>query len=290
MDYSAMIQNRKSFRAFLNTPVPNTALEELQQYFATDCRKLIPSLNVELRIFGSDVKEKLEGSAGYREFMIGAPCYLVILSEDAEYSVENAGFLAEDLVLKITELGLSSCWLAFGDAQKVKEALELQSDKQVRALIAFGYGQKTSKVVRLNIKNNTKVDIKILQSYYNPKIGIGELVYAGKWGESTGVDELIGDMNSTLWRAFYAASLSPSYLNRQPYGFILDGGTVILVAKPDECTDEFNAKLNLGIVMLHFAGVVAQRLYEVPWVMGAPDKEFGLPAGYHAVASCKVYR
>lgn len=289
MDYSAMIQYRKSVRAFLDTPVPAAALDEINEYFYTDCKKLIPNIDVGIRIFKSDVKQKLEGNAGYHELMIGAPCYLVVLSEDAEYDTENAGYVAEDLVLKITELNLSSCWLTVCNPETVKKALGIQSDKHIEAVIAFGYGRRTPKKIRLNITNMSKVDVSIERAYYSPRLGIDDLVFAGKWGEKTGVDAMIGDMNSTLWRALYAASLAPSYLNRQPYGFVLVGGKVVLVAKQDEYTDEISEKLNLGIIMLHFAGVLSQRLYDIPWVMGDPQLDLGLPEGCRAVAVCKVY-
>lgn len=290
MDYCAMIQNRKSVRAFLDTPVPAWTLDEIRHYFATDCKRLIPSIDVEMRIFGSDVKERLEGSAGYQNFMIGAPCYLVLLSQDAEYAVENAGYITEDLVLKMTELNLNTCWITFYDSDLIKDELGISSDKNVCAIVAFGHGAKTSRNIRLNIKNMSNIDVCTERGYYAPKLGIEDMVSVGKWGESAGLYELIGDMDRTLWRAFYGASLSPSYLNRQPYGFVIDGGKIILISKPDDCTDEMNQKLNLGIVMLHFAAIVEQRMYNVPWSMGASGEGLGLPAGCKAVAHCDVYK
>lgn len=289
MDYSAMIQNRESVRAFYDTAVPASALDEIKIYFADGCKKLIPSLGVELRIFGSDAKEKLEGTAGYRDFLIGAPCYLALLSEEADHDVENAGFIAEDLVLKITELDLCSCWLTFCDGEQVKLALGIQSDKRLCAVVAFGRGRKAEKVLHLNIKNNSIVDVDVRRTYYAPKKGIDGLVYNGRWGQKEGVYDHIGQIGSTLWQALYAASLSPSYLNRQPYGFILDGGTVVLVSQEEECTDEMSQALNLGIAMLHVSGVLSQKLYEVPWILEAPSKDYGLPAGCRVAAYCKVY-
>lgn len=289
MDYSAMIQARKSVRAFLDTPVPDASLEALNRYFESDCKKLIPSLDVELQIFENDVKELLEGTAGYSEYTVGAPCYFAILSDDQEYAVENAGFMAEDLILKLTEQNLDSCWLTFQDGEAVKKALSIPSPKKLCALVAFGYGRKTSKKIRLNVQNRSKVDVERLRTYYAPKLGIEDLVYAENWGRSEGLYDLIGDMNSTLWRAFYAASLAPSYLNRQPYRFVVRGGTVILVSLEEADTDQDSKKLNLGIVMLHFAGVVSKMLYDVPWVMGTPEQPLNLPTGCTAVAHCKVY-
>lgn len=288
MDYSAMIQNRKSVRAFLNTEVPDAILNKMDQYFSSDCKRLIPSINTEIRIFGHDVREKLEGAAGYREFMIGAPNYLLVLSEEAEYFTENAGYLAEDLILKLLEWNLNSCWLTFDDEEKIKKALELQSEKHVAAIVAFGYGKKTSKKIRFNIRSMSDIDSDVNREYFSPRLGIDDLVFAGKWGEKNGVYDAIGDMDHMLWRAFYAASLAPSYLNRQPYGFVLDGDKVVLVAKEDKYTDEKSEKLNLGIVMLHFAAVVSQMAGNLTWVMEPYEKDLGLPPECRAVAHCKM--
>lgn len=288
MDYSAMIQNRKSVRAFQDREVPGSALAEIKEYFLNSCKKLIPSIDTQVRIFGSEVKKALEGAAGYEQLMIGAPCYLLLFSENAEYAAENAGYITEDLVLKLTEMDLNSCWLTFSDGEQIKESLALSTPLSLQAIIAFGYGKKTSKLIRLNIKSMSDVDADIKREYYSPKLGIGDLVFSEKWGNKAGVNDLIGDMESMLWRAFYAASLAPSYLNRQPFGFVLHGTQITLVLKKDTYTGQNSAKLNLGIVMLHFAGVVSQWTGHLTWNMGAPDTDLGLPEGCTAVAWCKL--
>lgn len=288
MDYSAMIQNRKSVRAFQDKEVPGSALAEIKEYYLNSSRKLIPSIDTQIRIFGSDVKKTLEGAAGYEQLMIGAPCYLLLFSEKHEYSTENIGFIAEDLILKLTEMDLNSCWLSFTDEEQVKQALDLNTPLHLEAILAFGFGKKTSKLIRLNILSMSNINAEVKQEYYSPKKGISDLVFSEKWGCKEGVNNLIGDMEGMLWRAFYASSLSPSYLNRQPYGFVLHGTQVTLVQKKDDYTTAASAKLDLGIVMLHFAGVVSQWAGNLTWNMGAPDTDLGLPEGYKAISWCKL--
>ena len=108
MDYSAMIQNRKSVRGFLDKKVSAVTLAEVEAYYQKECQRLVPTLETELRIFGSEAREALEGSAGYENFLIGAPQYLVLLSAEGEYAEENAGFMMEDMILKLTEMDLGS--------------------------------------------------------------------------------------------------------------------------------------------------------------------------------------
>lgn len=282
MNYSAMIENRKSVREFLERDVPESAVAEIEAYYHGACRRLIPEIGTALRTYGREVRAALEGSAGYENFLIGASEYLVLLTEDHPHAGENAGYIMEDLVLKLTEMGFDSCWITFADAARVKQALAIGDNRSVAAVVAFGYGAKTAKKLRVNILSMSRIDTEIKRAYYAPKRSVEELVYLDRWGNTQGVDETIGFYDDMLWQAFYAASLSPSYLNRQPYGFVLHDGRVVLVQRADAPTDEASAQLDLGIVMLHFAAV-ASAWAAGGWQMGS-TASLALPAGYRAVA------
>ena len=71
---------------------------------------------------------------------------------------------------------------------------------------------------------------------------------------------MLGFYDDMLWQAFYAVSLAPSYLNRQPYGFLVRDHEIIFVQIPDPYTDGTDAGLDAGIALLHFAVVAAQLL------------------------------
>lgn len=288
MVYNAMIQNRKSVREFHDTKVPESILEKIKQYYEGGCKRLVPSIHTELRFFGCGSREKLKGAAGYHNFIIGNADYFVILSDDADFMIENAGFIAEDLILHMMEWNLGSCWLTFEDGEKIKKALAIESDKRVVALVAFGFEKKSSKRIYLNIKSMSKIDIEVKRGYYSPHLGMNDMVFSEKWGKQAGVYEEIGDMDNPLWQAFYAASLSPSYLNRQPYGFVLDSGAVVLISKSDAYTDMDDQKLNLGIVMLHFSAVAAQMAGKLTWTLDSYKKDLGLPPTYKTVAYCSL--
>ena len=209
MNYSAMIQSRRSVRAFRSREVSAETIAGLRAYYETEALRLFPEIGTELVIVGQEAQKALEGSAGYERFLIGSPHYMVLLSEKHPYAGENAGYLMEDLILKLTELEIDSCWLTFTNSDRVKFALSLASPLDVVAIVAFGYGERARKVLRLNIQNASKVDISILRQYYAPKKSINELVSVGEWGCKDGLDELMLSYGDMLWRSFYAASLSP---------------------------------------------------------------------------------
>ena len=288
MDYNALIQNRKSARQFTDKKVPEAVCNELEAYYKNACQRLAPGIDTELWIFGDNTRQALEGAAGYNEFLVGAPQYLVLLSEKAELAYENAGFMMEDLVLKLEDMGLGSCWLTFTDSKAVKDALGIGSPMEVAAIAAFGYPQKARKRMRFNILSMSNVDIGAKRHYFDPKRPVGDRVYLNAWGETQGRDKYIGFYDDMLWEAFYAASLSPSYLNRQAYGFVIADGQVVLVSRPDEYNTEIDGKLSLGVVMLHFAAAASAWAGKVTWKLGADAKQIALPEGCSVVASCAV--
>jgi len=286
MKYSALIQNRKSVREFSDRYVSFEDIEKIKTYYNHHVRRLLPEVETELRMFGLDARAVLEGAAGYKQFLVGSPQYMVLLSAKGPNSGENAGYIMEDLILKLTDMGLDSCWMTFTDSEYVKTALEIDSPLEVAAIAAFGYGVKTTKRLRLNVLSMSKVDVAAQRQYFAPKKGVSDLVFLNDWGSRQGVEEFIGFYDDMLWEAFYAASLSPSYLNRQPYGFVLRDGRVYLVQVPDEHTDEIDGRLGLGIVLLHFSAVAEQWAGKVAWSF--EDKALELPDGYKVVASAAL--
>ena len=288
MNYSALIQNRKSVREFADKKVPASALAEIEAYYQKSCQRLVPELETKLCVFGEEAKAALEGAAGYKSFLVGAPNYLVLLSAKGDLAVENAGYMMEDMVLKLTDMDLGCCWLAFTDSEKIKSALKIDSALDVVAIVAFGQGVKTTKRLRVNILSMSKVDISAQRQYFAPKHGLHDMVFMNTWGNCEGVDEYIGFYDDMLWEAFYAAAQSPSYLNRQPYGFIIHDGQITLVKAPDSYTDEIDGKLGLGIVLLHFTSTASQWAGKIKWSFGADAAKLQLPEGYETVASCKV--
>lgn len=283
MNYPLLIQNRKSTREFASKKVPASAEKDILEYFAGSAARLFPEIKTELLIFSDEAQKALEGAAGYNDMLIGAPKYMVLLSEKADGSGINAGYIMEDLILKLQENGLGSCWITFTDSNEIKAALELDSELDVAAIAAFGYAQKSVKRMHVNIKSMSNVDIKAKRHYFDPKKKVSDIVFMDTWGNSDAAEEYIGFYDDMLWEAFYAASLSPSYLNRQPYGFIISGGKLYLVKTDDAYTTETDSALDLGAVLLHFTSVAQGWSGHIKWDLTSDGIE--VPAGYKIIAS-----
>jgi nitroreductase len=286
MNYSAVIQNRKSVRAFTEQKISYDIVQEIKTYYENHVKRLVPELQTQLFLFCEDVKASLEGAAGYNQFLVGAPQYLVLLTQSHPLAHLNAGYMMQDMVLNLSDRGLDTCWVTFTDSDQVKNALQIDSALDVAAIIAFGYGVKETKRLRINILSMSNVDIKAKRRYFEPKRAIQDMVYLNTWGNSHKVEDYIGFFDDMLWEAFYAASLAPSYLNRQAYGFVIHDGGITLVSRPDSYNNDIDGDLSLGIVMLHFAAVAENWAGKVHWSLDAPAAALQLPEGHKAIAVC----
>lgn len=288
MNYAALIQNRKSFREFTDKVVPFSTLESIRNYYHNSVRRLLPELKTQLYIFDADARVSLEGAAGYHQFLIGAPQYLVLLSEKHELSHLNAGYLMEDMILKLADMELDSCWLTFTDSEEIKGALGIDSALDVAAIAAFGYGKKTVKRLHLNIRSMSDVDIKAKYRYMEPKRSVNDLVFVDTWGNSHNLDRYIGFFDDMLWEALFAASLAPSYLNRQAYGFLLHDGSVSLVSRPDGYNTKIDGDLSLGIVLLHFTAVAENWAGKLHWDFEPAADGLQIPVDHKIIATAAL--
>lgn len=285
MNYSALIQNRKSVREFTDKQVPYSAIEAIQNYYRNSVRRLVPQLKTELYFFGTDSRAALEGAAGYNQFLVGAPQYLVLMSEKNTLAHLNAGYIMEDLILKLTDMDLDSCWLTFTDSEEVKDTLGIDSDLDVVAIAAFGFGKKAVRRLRLNKRSMSNVDLVAKHRYMEPKRSVQDLAFLNTWGNSHGLDTFIGFFDEMLWEALYAASLAPSYLNRQAYGFVLHDGSISLVARPDAYNTRIDGDLSLGIVLHHFSAVAEIWAGKLSWRFGDAAGKLELPEGHRLIAN-----
>ena len=288
MNYSALIQNRKSAREFTDKEIVFAQLETIRNYYYNSVRRLIPEIRTELYCFGPGTGAALAGAAGYHQFLVGAPQYLVLLSEKQDLAAVNAGFVMQDLLLKLADMELDSCWLTFTDSEDIKGVLGIDSPMEVMAIAAFGYGKKTVRRMRLNFRSMSNVDVVAKHRYMEPKRSVEDMIFLDTWGNRHGLEKYLGFFDDMLWEAVYAASLAPSYLNRQAYGFLLREGEISLVSRPDAYNTELDGDLSLGAVLLHFTAVAENWAGKLHWSFGEDAAPVPMPEGHKVIATCSL--
>lgn len=286
MNYYKLATSRKSTRDFKDKSVSKNALKEIKEYFNV-CKKLLLDIDVEMTILDPKVCPNMTGCAGYADFLIEAPHYILLTSEKTDNYLINAGFIGEDLVLKLTDMGISTCWITINNEDKLKERLRIKSDKVPVALIAFGYENAVTTIKRLDIVNQSNVTLKKRSNYEAPKLYIDDAIYSEDMGIKS--DHSTLDHYQDLYQALVAACCAPSFLNRQPYRFIIKDGIFMIAALKDDKTDENDYYLNIGILMLNFYGVLSERSGAYgKWELKAPDADIDKPEGSTIVASIHI--
>jgi hypothetical protein len=216
-----------------------------------------------------DSYDKLKKIAGYNGFMIDAPNYIIILSDEKKGYLENSGYIGEKIKLKARDLGIDSCWITINDGNAVKRALNLSTNKLATAIIGIGYEDDTY------TKNKT-----IAQ-----RLNVEEIVYIDTWGNNANAD-ILEERN--LLEAFNYARMAPSTLNRQPWRFILDGEKVILTIKDDDFTTDYEIAIETGIAMLYFGLIIDITMFDLKWHIGKFEKNYNIPNENVMVGYCSI--
>lgn len=287
MDYKyfdQVIKKRQSSRDFSEETIDIPTLGEVRIVY-DKCPRLCEDIDTELSFVETAKAAQLDGAVGYNGFLIKAPKYLAIFSEEKENYLENAGFIGQALTLKLTELGLDACWLTVNDAKKAQEVLGEHTGMVLAAFIAFGHKNKEKTVSRVDIKSMSNVNYVKSGNKLAPKISLDDLLYDGVWGVRLNNDTLYDELKECL----LAVSDAQSFYNRQPYRVIVDDAAVYLIGIPDEMTGETDKHLNYGIAMFNFYALLDQTRADAPmWSFEAPKKDLKLPEDCVFVAKCRI--
>ena len=260
--YEHIVKNRNSCRAFAAQKVDDDVLNALLTYYEDEESDLVDEIGTELKFYFGNVWDELKKSVGYNGFCIKAPAYMVIFSDVADHYLENAGYIAQGLTLKMTELGLAACWQTINDAEAAKAALEADTDKVVACVVAFGYRDPD---------NDEKKA---------PKKSLDEMTDGFRYGQDIDTDLFYDALEDGL----RAIAHAQSFQNRQPYRIIVDYDQIALVGH------DYDRYLNYGIVMFNFyACMWAIRPTTPKWSFEpVTDRDLGLPADVEYVAKCKL--
>ena len=288
MNYLELIEKRNSIRDFLKKPVEQAKLDEITGFF--NSAQNLFDVNTQLLIFSNeDTAQRLTAVVGYRGNAFNAPSYLVMLSEEKDNYLINAGFVSEHILLKLEEMGLSSCYLTCDDDDIVKKALLIDSDLAVATVIAFGYGKKEKDTTKIDIHSPSNVSISSKSGHIAPKIAVTALAFDSDFNTPYNFDDEYAD--PVIADALYAASLSPSFLNHQNYRFVINGTHVYLFNQFDEVVTKNDNLLGLGAAMLNFHMILSSKYSGIGnWSLDVSNikHDFKNPSDYILVAALDI--
>jgi hypothetical protein len=238
------IFKRKSIRKFSNEQLDNNTLGIIKNAF-NESKPLFPSINVGMKIVPGDSVKGL--------FLVKAPHYLLLFSENKPGYLINTGFIFEQIDLFLSSSGIGSCWL--GLTKPKKDLLETSS---LEFVITLATGNPEETVHRKNI------------SEFNRK----PLDQISKGDKFLDIIE--------------SARLAPSATNSQPWFFVTDDNHIHCYCIKSGLMKRIIYKkmnrIDMGISLCHLWLAGLNKKFGISFYTD-PDAKANAPDGYYYIKS-----
>jgi nitroreductase len=243
MDILEAISRRMSIRSYEPGPASMEELEAIR--LAGERAEALTQ--VEMRFFlrsHEQMGREVKGVIGNYGKYILAPHYIVLASKEGEGYLTDAGFRFQQMVLEATRKGLGTCWigLMFKEAS-LRSNLGLDNSWRVMVLTPIGRAGEQSFVsrsLRAMAGSSTRKPLEELFFWQRPGSPLPANVLA----------------DERMARVLEAARRAPSWMNKQPWRFILaDKEILVYKNKHQEREGKDYHLLDCGIAManLHLA-------------------------------------
>jgi len=136
-----LIKMRTSWRKYAATPIPQDLRQEIARSFPLFSRgpagNTVEFQFVDKEVPGSQAEARL-GTYGY---IVGAKTFIVgKMKHDRQRLFEDYGYVMEQLILWLTDWGLSTCWLGGTYTRsQFGRAINLRQDEIIPAIAVVGY-------------------------------------------------------------------------------------------------------------------------------------------------------
>jgi nitroreductase len=243
MDILEAISRRMSIRTYEPAPVATAELEAIR--LAGERAEALTQ--VEMRFFlrsHEEMGQEVRGVIGSYGKTIRAPHYIVLASKEGKGYLTDAGFRFEQMVLEATRKDLGTCWvgLMFKEAS-LRSNLGLDKSWRVMVLTPIGRAGEQSFVSR---------SLRAMAGSSTRK-PLEEFFFWQRPGAPLPADVLADER---MARVLEATRRAPSWMNKQPWRFILADREILLYKKKhQEREGKDYHLLDCGIAManLHLA-------------------------------------
>ena len=266
MDILDAISRRMSVRSYEPRPVHEDELEEVRS--AGERAEALTQTEMHfLLCTDAHMGKEIKGLIGDYGKTIHAPHYIVLASREQEGYLTDAGFRFEQMVLKATRKGLGTCWvgLLFKESS-LRSTLGLDPSWRIVVLTPIGRPADPGFVSRAlrtlaGSKARKPLDQIFFWQHHNAPLPAAVLT------------------DERQVRVLEAARWAPSWMNRQPWRFILLNNEVLVYKMKQQNREGKDYHfLDCGIAMAHLhlaakalgmGGRWVLERFEVPGAAGA---------------------
>ncbi len=287
MNIREAIRRRISVRHYKSQPVPEEILQSVVKFGASSVA-LDDKIKIRFHLIeeGRQVAERMMYLTGARFLFGSSPHFIIATSEEKPLFMLNMGFCMEQMILFATEQGLGTCWIGgLFTEERIGTLLGLEKNERVIALTPIGYpdtsfyGRMTHDLIELGAAN------------FGRRKPLKQIVFGSEWGSPLETE------GSELIEALECARLAPSWVNVQPWRFLVNGKEIIAVA---DASGRYSSvrdgkhyyRLDVGIAMSHFFLAAKEMGWDGKWQVTGFDvaqvaSEYAIPAGYEVLG---IYR
>lgn len=136
--YQAILA-RRSVRRYEKSPLDKDLLAQIQGIVST-AKPLIPDNHFEVLMEDVSPGEDLVATLGGYGRILSPPHYLVPYIVGGEHSLEDLGYRVEQVAVRLTSLGIGSCYIGcLGREAAVRTRFGLPDDARIGAFLIFGW-------------------------------------------------------------------------------------------------------------------------------------------------------
>ncbi|HBF2827873.1 TPA: hypothetical protein P1J53_001253 [Clostridioides difficile] len=249
MELYEAIFYRKSVRNFSSKKIKKPLMEEIKR----SCKNL-EYLNEDLNIKAHVVdRGHIIHFLMGKECKVKAPHYIVVTSDKGEDYLQNIGFATEGVVLRLTTLGIATCWLE-GNLKRedILEFVDIGNKN-------FEEDEEDDLDYLAGIKTEEDDENKIENPYIIIAFGYpakNEELFRTRYArpDRKPVKDMINKINrNRKWKDILELTRrAPSVKNSQPWYFHKDErGLHLFEKRPKKHCEDMN-KVSLGVALRHF--------------------------------------
>lgn len=203
MNIIETIRQRKSCRTFNNDVLTQEHRIDIENYISKN-NKTISGEIIDFKIIQKeDELKKMKLDYG---IIKGHNTYVLGISKSTPYSRVNYGYLMEKIVLKATEIGISTCWIGIFDNDYFDD-ISIDNGFEIPSIVILGYPKSKQtnldKFVRFNLNASKRLPWEKLFFNYHTNTPLA-FDLANKYSNSLEMLRLAPSSGNTQpWRIFF---------------------------------------------------------------------------------------
>jgi nitroreductase len=142
MEVYEAVRTVLAVRAYRDAPVPPEAVQRIVEAG----RLTASSMNRQpwhfIAVEDREMLKKIGAAAKTGPYIAQAPLAVVVALEKSPFAVSDASRAIQSMILAAWAEGIGSCWVGFYDLEAVKPLLGIPDEKEVLAIVPFGYPAK----------------------------------------------------------------------------------------------------------------------------------------------------